>query len=224
MGKENLRPMGSVDNSRGLELQFKQLPPLSESPIPFSVSSDPHKRLRLSEEVSVLLQKAAIEQVPTSSLGPGFYSRLFLVPKKKGGMRPVIDLSILNTYLVVPHFKMETNRSIRASMLPGMWSTSLDLTDAYFHCLISVAFRKYLRFEWDNKVFQFRALPFGLAIGPLVFTKLFQVVLAHLHYLSRFILTWTILLSRNSTQTFFCLIPRFLGRNRRSFRLRISFS
>jgi hypothetical protein len=78
-----------------LELQFKQLPPLSESPIPFSVSSDPHKRLRLSEEVSVLLQKAAIEQVPTSSLGPGFYSHLLLVPKKKGGMRPVIDLSNL---------------------------------------------------------------------------------------------------------------------------------
>jgi hypothetical protein len=47
-------------------------------------------------------------------------------------MRLVIDLSVLNTYLVVPHFKMETNRSIRASMLPGMWSTSLDLTDAYF--------------------------------------------------------------------------------------------
>ena len=168
----------------GLELQFKQLPPLSESPIPFSVTSDPHKRLRLSEEVSVLLQKAAIEQVPTSSLGPGFYSHLFLVPKKKGGMRPVIDLSILNTYLVVPHFKMETNRSIRASILPGMWSTSLDLTDAYFHCPISVAFRKCLHFVWDNKVFQFRALPFGLAIAPLVFTKIFQVVSAHLHTLS----------------------------------------
>ena len=86
MGKENLRPMGSVDNSggRGLELQFKQLPPLSKSPIPFSVSSDPHKRLRLSEEVSVLLQKAAIGKVPTFSLSPGFYSRLFSVPKKKG--------------------------------------------------------------------------------------------------------------------------------------------
>ena len=119
MGKENLRPMGSVDNSGGLELQFKQLPPLSESPIPFSVFGS-SQSLRLSEEVSVLLQKAAIEQVPTSSLGPGFYSCLFLVPKKKGGMRPVIVLSILNTYLVVPHFKMETNRSIRASILPGI--------------------------------------------------------------------------------------------------------
>jgi hypothetical protein len=65
-----------------------------------------------------------------------------------------------------------------------MWSTSLDLTDAYFHCPISVAFRKYLRFVWDNKVFQFRAFPFGLAIAPLVFTKIFQIVSAHLHTLS----------------------------------------
>jgi hypothetical protein len=141
MGKENLRPMDFVDNSGGLELQFKQLP-LSESPIPFAVSSDPHKRLRLSDEVSVLLQKAAIEQVPSSCLDPGLYSRLFLVPKKTGVMRPVIDLSILNTYLVVPHFKMETNMSIRASILPGVWSTSLDLAYAYFHCPISAAFRK----------------------------------------------------------------------------------
>jgi hypothetical protein len=107
-----------------------------------------------------------------------------LGPQEKGGMRPVIDLSILNTYLVVPHFKMETNRSIRASILPGIWSTSLDLADAYFHCPISVAFRKYLRFVWDNKVFQFRAFPFGLAIAPLVFTKIVQVVSAHLHTLS----------------------------------------
>jgi hypothetical protein len=192
MGKENLRPMGSVDNSGGLELQFKQLsllseflggprrdgnkildpgkklepvlllPSATEQTLPLTdvdVCEDP-KRLEREWE-TVLLQKAAIEQVPTSSLGPGFDSCLFLVSKKKGGMRPVIDLSILNTYLVVPHFKMETNRSIRASILPGIWSTSLDLTDAYFHCAISVAFRKYLRFMWDNKVFQFRALPFG---------------------------------------------------------------
>ena len=79
---------------------------------------------------------------------------------------------------------METNRSIRASILPGIWSTSLDLADAYFHCPIYVAFRKYLRFVWDNKCFQFRALPFGLAIAPLVFTNIFQVVSAHLHTLS----------------------------------------
>jgi hypothetical protein len=33
------------------------------------------------------------------------------------GMESVTDLSILNTYLLAPHFKFETNRSIRTSIL-----------------------------------------------------------------------------------------------------------
>ncbi|KAL5008232.1 hypothetical protein ScPMuIL_013813 [Solemya velum] len=90
--------------------------------------------------------ESTIELVSRTALDPGFYSRIFLVPKKTGGMRPVIDLSVLNTYLIIPHFKTETNRSIRASILPGMWATSLDLADAYFHCPIAPTFRRYLRF------------------------------------------------------------------------------
>jgi hypothetical protein len=145
MGKENLRSMGSVDNSGVLELQFKQLPPLSESPIPF-------QSLRLlTKSTSVRGSVCSVAEGSNrtgSSFFPGFRILFpsLLGPQEKGGMRPAIDLSILNTYLVVPHFKMKTNRSIRAAMLPGIWSTSFDLEDAYFHCPISVAFRKYLRF------------------------------------------------------------------------------
>ena len=39
---------------------------------------------------------------------PGFYSHLFLVSKRDGGQRPVIDLSLLHSYLEVEHFKRET--------------------------------------------------------------------------------------------------------------------
>jgi hypothetical protein len=45
-----------------------------------------------------LLQKGALELV-NPPLTPGFYSRLILVPKKNGEMRPVIDLSVLNQHL-----------------------------------------------------------------------------------------------------------------------------
>jgi hypothetical protein len=38
---------------------------------------------------------------------------------------------------LVPHFKMETNRSIKSCIHPGMWTTSLDLMDAYFHIPIA---------------------------------------------------------------------------------------
>jgi hypothetical protein len=150
----------------GLDLVFQERPPLSDSPIPMSQTSDKEKFRLLSEEVQSLLLKRVIEGIPPTQSTPGFYSRLFLqlVPKKTGGMRPVIDLSILNSYLSVPHFKMETNRSIRACILPGMLTTKLDLSDAYFHIPISLASRKFLRFVWNNKVYQFLAVSFGLAL------------------------------------------------------------
>ncbi|CAG2225867.1 unnamed protein product [Mytilus edulis] len=188
MDKYYLRLLGSVSNSRGIDssiqrttTSFKEQPPLSPVPIPLSNTQDPQKFLLLSTEVETLLTKRAVEEVPVSSIDPGFYSRLFLVSKKTGGMRPVIDLSILNSYMIIPHFKMETNRSIRASILPGMWTTSLDLTDAYFHVPVCHSYRKFLRFVWNKRVYQFRALPFGLSTAPLAFTKLMQVAIAHLH-------------------------------------------
>ena len=168
----------------GLDLVFQERPPLSDSPIPMSQTSDKEKFHLLSEEVQSLLLKRVIEEIPPTQSTPGFYSRLFLVPKKTGGMRPVIDLSILNSYLSVPHFKMETNRSIRTCILPGMLTTKLDLSDAYFHIPISLASRKFLRFVWNNKVYQFLAVPFGLAVAPQLFTRVFQTVIAHLHTLS----------------------------------------
>ena len=114
--------------------------------------------------------KGAIEEAPPHSRA--FYGRLFTVPKSSGGLRPVLDLSPLNKYLKVIHFRMETPRSIRESIRQGDWATSLDLKDAYFHIPIHRNFRKFLRFIWNDKVFQFRALPFGLSLAPWVFTKI----------------------------------------------------
>ncbi|XP_069122369.1 uncharacterized protein [Argopecten irradians] len=62
-----------------------------------------------------------------------------------------------------------------------MWATLVDLKDAYFHIPIKKSARKFLRFTCNGKVFQFRAMPFGLTTAPLVFTKLLQVVVGFLH-------------------------------------------
>ncbi|CAG2194790.1 unnamed protein product [Mytilus edulis] len=50
MDKYYLRLLGSVSNSRGLTLQFKEQPPLSPVPIPLSNTQDPQKFLLLSTE------------------------------------------------------------------------------------------------------------------------------------------------------------------------------
>ena len=56
----------------------------------------------------------------------GFYSRLFLVPKPRRKVRPVIDLSRLNTFLHIEKFKMETPESVRTSLIPGERVSSID--------------------------------------------------------------------------------------------------
>ena len=108
----------------------------------------------------------------------GFYSRLFLVPKKTGDLRPVIDLSTLNRHMVVPHFKMETQGSVRSAIRSQEWTVSIDIRDAYLHVPMHQAVRKYLRFVVNKKVYQFTCLPFGLATSPREFTKLLRPVVS----------------------------------------------
>ncbi|MBV2113508.1 MAG: reverse transcriptase-like protein [Candidatus Thiodiazotropha sp. (ex Ctena orbiculata)] len=160
---------------RGYKIPFTDLPPLSREPIFFSQSG----RSELAEEVEKLLSKRAVERIQPES--PGFYSRIFLVPKKNGKMRLIIDLSNLNNHVLIQSFRMETQQKVRNAIHPNDWAFSLDLTDAYLHVLIHPQSRKYLRFTLNRKVFQFRALPFGLSTSPYVFTHLMSVIATHLH-------------------------------------------
>ena len=71
---------------------------------------------------------------------------------------------------------METPESIRTSLIPGEWVSSIDLSDAYLHIPIHPNSRKYLRFCYKSQVFQFTSLPFGLATAPQVFTMIVKEV------------------------------------------------
>ena len=96
-------------------------------------------------------------------------------------MRPVIDLRPLNKYLSKLHFKMDTLYKVLDLVQTGDWGLTLDLKDAYFHIKVFKKQRKYLRFCFQNQVYQFRALCFGPTVSPRVFTKVIAVVTAHLH-------------------------------------------
>jgi len=163
----------------GVELEFETPPRLSPVPISFLPPGDPIKRRALDEEVQKLIAKRVVEPVQTGELG--FYSHLFLVPKKDGSWRPIIDLSSLNRHLVIPSFTMETPETIRTSTLQGDWAVSIDLRDAYFHLPVRESDRKYLSFSYKGEVWRFKNLCFGLATAPYFFTKVmteFQRILS----------------------------------------------
>ena len=53
----------------------------------------------------------------------GFFSRAFLIKKKSGGWRLVIDLSELNKYLSPVTFDMDTLAKVKQTVRQGMWAT-----------------------------------------------------------------------------------------------------
>ena len=163
--------------ARGYKLQFRRRPP------PFlrvrmTVVRDPVQARALAEEVSTLLQKGAITKVSSTDQNAGFYSTYFLVTKKDGGFRPILDLRRLNRYMKVLPFKMLQTKDIRQAIGHGEWFATLDLKDAYFHVRIWPGHRAFLRFAFQGQAYQFRVLPFGLSLSPRVFTR---VVAAALH-------------------------------------------
>ena len=181
----------------GYSIPLLSRPPLASKPVFLpAYSSDSVRGVALGREVQALIEKGAIEPV---SPDPGFYSRLFLVPKSSGGWRPVIDLSVLNHYIVKTRFHMETNSSVLRSIRKTDWMVSIDLKDAYLQIPIHPASLKFLRFVANQGTFQFKVLCFGLTTAPQVFTRVMAAVSSVLHQMGirilRYLDDWLILAS-----------------------------
>ena len=116
--------------------------------------------------------------VPTE-FEPGEYiSTIFIIPKKNGKYRPVINLRFLNHFVHYDHFKQETFKVVVDLIQENDFFTSIDLSDAYFSVPIAAEFQKYLKFSWKGQLYKFVVLPFGLKSAPYVFTKILTPVYA----------------------------------------------
>ncbi len=79
----SLAPVGHLTRLRdSVRPAFSQVPP--------------HSSKGLCGEITVLLAMDVMEPVPPADMKTGFYSPYFIVPKKGGGWRPILDLRVLN--------------------------------------------------------------------------------------------------------------------------------
>ncbi len=109
----------------GYAIQFARRPPKFRGVHFTSVKAvDTHV---LRAEIAVLLAKEAIELVPPADMRSGFYSPYFIVPKKSGGLRPILDLRVLNRSLHKLPFKMLMQKRISECVRPRDWFAAIDL-------------------------------------------------------------------------------------------------
>ncbi len=154
----------------GYVIQFARRPPKFNAVLETSVAVQ--NAPVLHEEIAVLLAKDAIEPVPPAEVRQGFYSPYFIVPKKGGGLRPILDLQV--------PFKMLTHRRMIKCIQPKDFFAAIDLKDAYFHFSILPRHKPFLRFAFEGRAWQYRVLPFGLFLSTCVFMEVVESALTPL--------------------------------------------
>lgn len=157
----------------GVRLDFQGASPKGGPPPP-ETRMDRESMALVDAEVESLLSAGAISLAqPAECL---LYQRVFLVDKKGGKKRPVLDCRRLNQFLLPPHFKLEGLQEVRNLVTSGCWMTKVDLKSAYLHVPMAREASPYLAFRWRDRDYLFRSLPFGLSTAPWIFTKVMRVV------------------------------------------------
>ena len=131
----------------------------------------------LDEEVQAMLIKNAIEEVEPSKheVVSGYFAR----PKKTPGkFRPIVSLKYTNRFIRKHKFRMTTAKDIKRWIRPGFFMASIDLTDAYFSLGLHKSGRRFCRFRWRGRTYEYKVVMFGLGPSARVFTKMLKAVLA----------------------------------------------
>lgn len=161
---------------KGLKIPVTDIPQQTREPKPFNLSRN--QSLTLSSVIEKLFDQGVVE-FSQEEQGQ-VISNVFLRPKPNNKHRLILDLSQFNMeYVEYQHFKMTNLKMALDLIRPGMFMSSIDLSDAYFTIPIDESSRKFLKFRWQNKLFQFTALPNGLACAPRLFTKLLNPVFTY---------------------------------------------
>ena len=158
------------------QIEFVKTPIQKGFPNAPALSQD--RKSILDREVFELREKHAIHLVNLPLLEEGFVSSLFVVPKKGGGNHPVVNLKLLNQFLVYKHFKKEGIHMLKDLLKQGDCLVKIDLKAAYLTVPIWKNHQKYLRFLMKGSMLEFACLLFGLATTPRVFTNLMKPVIA----------------------------------------------
>lgn len=110
----NKGPVG-LEHNNGVQNRICGHTHATTSPAPNLVGQEEEKLVQ--EELENLTEKGAVVESRLTSDG-GFVSTIFLVPKKDGGQRPVINLKALNQFVQTDHFKMEGIHTMKQLVKP----------------------------------------------------------------------------------------------------------
>ncbi len=114
--------------------------------------------------ISVLLAKDVMVPVPPADMKAGFFSPYFIVPKKSGGLRPILVCASWTGPFISLLSRCSCRTASSDASVPKFGLQHWP-EDPYFHVSILPCHR--LRFAFEGRAYQYRSCPSGCPYRPV---------------------------------------------------------
>ena len=131
----------------------------------------------VASAIAELLKVASVVECP---FPPVVVNPLSISVQSNGKKRLILDLRHVNFFVKKSEIKFEDAKSFLQCLLarPTAWACSFDIKSGYHHIEIFESDQEFLCFSWVfegvTKYFKFTVLPFGLSVGPYIFSKVMR--------------------------------------------------
>lgn len=160
----------------GYKISFHSTPSQNKQPSESVLSSEEEEKTKIS--IGQLVEKKAIFVCDHSN--EEFLSPYFLREKPDGSDRFILNLKNLNKFIEPPHSKIEDVKTSLKMITRKCFMASIDLKDAYLLIPVENKYRKFLRFCFQQNLYEFTCMSFGLCTAPYTFTKILKPVVQKL--------------------------------------------
>lgn len=137
----------------------------------------PPKNQLLQKHIQQLLDNGVIRESTSEYASPAF-----LVPKKDGATRLVVNYKALNKGLTLEATPTPNVETAFNHLGQAKYFTLIDLNSAYHQIPLDEESKKYTAFCTPNKLYEYNYVPFGISNGSMALTELVSRIFGDITY------------------------------------------
>ncbi|KAH7823491.1 putative Reverse transcriptase (RNA-dependent DNA polymerase) [Monocercomonoides exilis] len=133
-----------------------------------AVHSNEEQRKAFSDLPKEQIETGIVEEIRSEDAR--HRNSVFLIRKKSGAWRQILDCRRLNTALIKTHFKCDNEKTVERVLRGQDYAITVDLQQAFYLLPVSKIQRPFLAFRFSGKDCTLRGMPFGFVDAPRIFT------------------------------------------------------
>ncbi|KAA6404258.1 MAG: hypothetical protein EZS28_000216 [Streblomastix strix] len=140
---------------------------------PLKIKGNPIQEQEYQNQLNEELKNGIIKETNSMQV----YNPTFIVPRKDGRLRKILDCRRINFFTKHVHFKMDGSEQFRQIHQQSDYATMLDIKDVFHHIHVQPNLQQFLGFKFKNRSYTYTGLAFGLNLSPLLFSKTLAIAI-----------------------------------------------